>query len=231
MKIQSNISLNLSSILFLILLQGCSGSKDAPASSRKEVETSPKPPNPVERVEEPKIADAAAKAEVRPSKQVASIGGQAFREAAHGGQIALVRKALESGTPVDERDPEQQLTALHMAAYNGHTPIVKLLLDNKAEIDARDQSGMTPLIHACSGPFPETVALLLDSGADANARESSEGFTPLMYAAALGQTDAVKILLAHGADASLRDVDGDQAIDHAQTNRHAEIVAILKQAG
>lgn len=165
----------------------------------------------------------------QPPSAASAMGGQAFREAAHDGQLALVRKALQSGTPVDDRDPQQKLTALHMAAYNGHTEIVRLLIDHDAEIDPRDHQGMTPLLHACTGPFPETVTLLINAGADINARESSEGFTPLMMAAGLGQAPTVKLLLEHEADKSLRDVDGDQAIDHARNSNHGDIVALLSK--
>ena len=154
---------------------------------------------------------------------------EAFRYAAHDGNIDLVRQAIASGTEVDAADPVQGYTALLMAAYNGHADVVKLLIDNNAKVDARDREGKTPLIHASSGPFAKAAGLLIDGGADVDAAESTEGFTSLMTAAALGQTEVVQLLLRRGADKNLSDADGDTALSHAKNAGHQEIVKLLSQ--
>lgn len=141
---------------------------------------------------------------------------EAFRLAAHDGNITIVRDAIAAGTTVDAPDPDRKFTALLLAAYNGHSHVVKELLKNGAAVDARDSEGKTPLIHASSGPFPETVTMLIDAGADVNATESTEGFTALMTAAAMGEVDVIKILLARGADPDIKDADNDTAKDHAK---------------
>lgn len=156
------------------------------------------------------------------------VSERGMRMAAFEGYVEVVRSALESGTDINSRDAQQQLTALHMAAYNGHTAVVRLLLENQAEIDPRDHEGKTPLLHACTGPYQETVQLLLESGADINAKESTEGFTPLMMAAGLGEIEVVSVLLRHDADREIRDADSDQAIDHARKSGHAAIVKLLE---
>jgi ankyrin repeat protein len=153
---------------------------------------------------------------------------EAFRIAAHDGNIDLVRRALASGTEVDAADPVQGFTALLMAAYNGHSDVVKLLLDHDAKVDARDRQGKTPLLHACTGPFADAARMLIDAGADVNATEATENFTPLMTAAALGQKEVVELLIQRGADKSLVDLDGDTALSHATNSGHQEIVDLLQ---
>lgn len=140
----------------------------------------------------------------------------AFRRAAHDGNIDIVRGAIATGTRVDAVDPDGKFTALLLAAYNGHSHVVRELLNHGAAVDSRDADGKTPLIHAASGPFPETVTMLIDAGADVNAAESTEGFTALMTAAALGEVEVIRILLARGADPTLRDADNDTAKDYAK---------------
>lgn len=162
------------------------------------------------------------------SKPVRSYSGDAFRAAAHNGNIDLVREALASGVAVDIADPVQGYTALLMAAYNGHRDVVALLLDHQAEVDVRDKAGKTPLMHACSGPFTDAAGLLIQAGANVNAMEWTEGFTPLMTAAALGQPDVVKLLLKNGADRGMMDRDGDTALSHAQNAGHQQIVTLLQ---
>ncbi|KAA1258748.1 Ankyrin repeats (3 copies) [Rubripirellula obstinata] len=162
------------------------------------------------------------------TKELPTYSDDAFRYAAHDGNLDLVRSAIQSGTDVNVADPTAGYTALLMAAYNGHANVVKFLLENDADVDARDREGKTPLMHACTNSSVETVRLLIDGGADINVTESTEGFTPLMTAAALGQTEIVKLLLERSADKGVVDQDGDTAISHAQNSQHDEIVELLK---
>ncbi|TWU50502.1 Ankyrin repeats (3 copies) [Rubripirellula tenax] len=152
---------------------------------------------------------------------------EAFRVAAHDGNIDIVRDALAAGTKVDAPDPDRKYTALLMAAYNGHSHVVKVLLENGAEVDARDFEGKTPLIHAASGPFPDAVAMLIDAGANINATETTEGFTALMTAAAMGEADVVKLLLVRGADPTVVDADNDTAKNHAINAGKSDVAELL----
>ncbi|MGB7326135.1 MAG: ankyrin repeat domain-containing protein [Rubripirellula sp.] len=152
---------------------------------------------------------------------------EAFRVAAHDGNIDIVRKALAAGTKVDAPDPDRKYTALLMAAYNGHAHVIKVLLEHGAEIDARDFEGKTPLMHAASGPFPDAVTMLIDAGANVNATETTEGFTALMTAAAVGEVEVVKILLDRGADPNVVDEDNDTAKNHAINSGKPETAALL----
>jgi ankyrin repeat protein len=172
--------------------------------------------------------DGSEDSEAATAKVAPTYSDEAFRFAAHDGNLDLVRSAIESGTEIDAADPTAGYTALLMAAYNGHAQVVRFLLDNNADVDARDREGKTPLMHACTTSSVETVRLLIDGGADINVTESTEGFTPLMTAAALGQTEIVKLLLQRSADKSVVDQDGDTAISHAKNANHDDIVRLLK---
>lgn len=152
---------------------------------------------------------------------------EAFRQAAHDGQLEQVKALLKKGVACDALDADGH-TALMFAAFNGHSEIVIFLLDAGAEIEKRDYLDRTSLLYASTGPYPETVKILLDRGANPNIVDSDEHFSPLMHAAAEGQLDVVKVLLAYGADKSLKDVDGDDAASFAAQSGHMQVVEYLK---
>jgi len=147
---------------------------------------------------------------------------EAFRVAAHDGELATVKALLGQGISYDAVDQDGH-TALMFAAFNGHSEIVLSLLDAGADIDLRDYLGRTALLYGATGPFPETVKILLDHGADPNLVDSDEHFSPLMHAAAEGNLEVVKVLLAYGADRSLKDVDGDDAASFALQSGHMQV--------
>jgi ankyrin repeat protein len=68
-------------------------------------------------------------------------------EAAKSGDVALVRKLLNEGAPVDARTSGPD-TPLIEAAQEGHPEIVKLLLDKGANIEAGTGFCQTALILA-----------------------------------------------------------------------------------
>ena len=152
---------------------------------------------------------------------------EAFRVAAHDGDLAKVKALLDQGISYDAIDQDGH-TALMFAAFNGHSEIVLSLLDAGADIDLQDYMGRTALLYGATGPFPETVKILLDRGANPNMVDSDEHFTPLMHAAAEGNLEVVKVLIAYGANPSLKDVDGDDAASFALQSGHMQVLEYLK---
>lgn len=150
----------------------------------------------------------------------------AFRQAAHDGELELVKAYLKQGINYNAVDEGGQ-TALMYAAFNGHSEIVLLLIEAGAEIDQRDGLNRSAVLYAATGPFPETVKILLDRGADPNVVDSDEHFSPLMHAAAEGHLEVVKVLIAYKADPSLKDVDGDDAASFALQSGHMQVVEYL----
>ncbi len=158
--------------------------------------------------------------------QIGPAEEEAFRVAAHDGQLEQVRSMRKLGVSCDAVD-QSGATALMFAAFNGHSEVVVFLLDEGAGIDKRDYMDRTALLYASTGPYPETVKILLDRGADPNIVDSDEHFSPLMHAAAEGQLEVVKVLIAYGADRSLKDVDGDDAASFAAQSGHMHVVEYL----
>jgi ankyrin repeat protein len=167
------------------------------------------------------MTDAPAQVQISPAEE------EAFRTAAHDGQLEQVKALFKKGVACDAVDQEGH-TALMFAAFNGHSEIVIYLLDAGAEINKRDYLDRTALLYSSTGPFPETVKILLDRGADPNMVDSDEHFSPVMHAAAEGHLEVVKVLIAYGADKSLKDVDGDDAASFAAQSGHMQVVEYLK---
>lgn len=169
---------------------------------------------------------ASAEEQTEPMK---SIPQEAVIEAALGGNLAVVEKALAQGYKPDTPDMEGR-TILMYAAFNGQTNIAKKLIAAGTDVNAQDQSGSTALMFAASGPFASTVQILLDHGAKINTVDNKEHWSALMWAAAEGQAEVVELLLKNGADPSLKEVDGDTAESFAAKNGHTAVVQILRDA-
>ncbi len=187
------------------------GCKGAPAGKEKPEE---------ETKEAWQMTDEIVQVQIGPAEE------EAFRVAAHDGQLEQVRSMRKLGVSCDAVD-QSGATALMFAAFNGHSEVVVFLLDEGAGIDKRDYMDRTALLYASTGPYPETVKILLDRGADPNIVDSDEHFSPLMHAAAEGQLEVVKVLIAYGADRSLKDVDGDDAVSFAAQSGHMHVVEYL----
>jgi ankyrin repeat protein len=169
----------------------------------------------------------AAQAETNSTEKITQ---QEVVEAALYGKIETVKKALDQGYKVDERDPEKR-TALMFAAFNGQTELVKILIKAGADVNAQDKTGTSPLMFAASAPKGiDTVKVLLEAKAKINMVDTNEHFSALMWAAAEGQAENVKFLLSKGADLSLQDIDGDTAESFAAKAGHTDVAQILKEA-
>ncbi|PNF14178.1 Tonsoku-like protein [Cryptotermes secundus] len=96
------------------------------------------------------------------------------------GNLALVKKLVEQGHPVNIRDHCGWLP-LHEACNHGHRDIVEFLIDKGAALNDRGGSqcgGVTPLHDAASCGHLDVMELLLDRGASVVSR-TNEGDTPL----------------------------------------------------
>lgn len=167
-----------------------------------------------------------AEEQTNPAK---SIPQQDVVEAALGGHLGTVEKALAQGYKPDTPDTEGR-TLLMYAAFNGQTNVVEKLIAAGADVNAQDKSGSTALMFAASGPFASTVQLLLDHGAEINTVDKNEHWSALMWAAAEGQAEVVELLLKNGAYPALKEADGDTAESFAARNGHIAVVKTLQAA-
>lgn len=196
---------------YFILMIAFMGCKGASGGAEKNEEKAKETMN---------MSDKPAQVQTGPAEE------EAFRTAAHDGNLEQVKAFLKQGVPCDAID-QGGATALMYAAFNGHSEIVILLVDAGAKINKRDSLDRTALLYCATGPFPETAKILLDRGAEPNTVDSNEHFSPLMHAAAEGHLEVVKVLIAYGADRSLKDVDGDDAASFAAQSGHMHVVEYL----
>jgi ankyrin repeat protein len=115
-----------------------------------------------------KLLQLAQMRQVRPKPQRGKPANAQLLTAAHSGDLAEVRAALEAGADPGASD-QQDTAALRWAARGGHQEIVEALLEAGANINQLSATGWTALMEAVCAGDPELVALLLSRGADPNA--------------------------------------------------------------
>lgn len=146
------------------------------------------------------------------------------------GNVPLIMAGLESGVDPDATIPGQSpWTPLMIAAADGHEAAVAALLTAGGDPNRKNDLGRTALMFASSYGFVAVAKTLLDGGADVNVVPTDKThWTALMAAACAGRTDVTRLLLERGADAALTDANGRTPLDCARSNRHAEVVKILR---
>jgi ankyrin repeat protein len=153
-----------------------------------------------------------------------------FLRAARRGDIAELRRLLESGVDVNCRRLSGR-TALTVAAEHGHAAVVRMLLERRADPDARRRDGETALSLAATAGHAAVVEALLAAGADVNPR-ASDGDTPLIEAAYAGHVAILRMLLDHRADTTARSgYDGSTPLIWAAYGGHTGCVEALLEHG
>ncbi len=148
--------------------------------------------------------------------------------AAHDGDVAAARAALDAGA-----DPNSRGLGMPIPGANGPTTLLRLirrLIGSPAQ--GRQEMARRPsVLHLAEQENqPELVRLLLDRGADPNIRLSN-GMTPLMQAAGRGQTAIVNVLIEGHADINASTKDGSTALMFALRGRWADTAQALRQHG
>lgn len=145
---------------------------------------------------------------------------------------------------------------LLLALYNGDTGRAAQLRAARSELDvfeaaalgdlhqlrpqldragAWSDDGFTPLHYAAFFGQTEAARALIDAGADFEAPARNTEFAldarPLHSAAAGRQHEACRVLLEAGADPNATQHGGHTALQQAEENEDAELVALLRQYG
>jgi ankyrin repeat protein len=140
--------------------------------------------------------------------------------------ITQVRELLKQGADVKARDHEREETPLILAAKFAGAEMMRVLLEAGAEVGARDEWGRTALFYApvlCEG-----FRVLLRAGTDVHARDG-EGYTILMRAVSKSASLAeVEELLRLGVDPGVQDVDGETALNLAESLGLVKVVERLR---
>ncbi len=130
-------------------------------------------------------------------------GGIPLFVATECGKPGIVRTLLASGVAVDQRDADDQSTALMKAAGNGYVDIVQALCNAGAQKDLKDANGWTALIYAAENGHDTVIQVLRAAGAHVDIRDNG-GMTALEHAAFEGHKDA---FIALGGEASQMNAD------------------------
>jgi ankyrin repeat protein len=140
-----------------------------------------------------------------------------------------LRLALEAryGPDGDGRSSAEMVRLLLAAGADPDEPFSVVCSDERP----------TPLLLAAGRGEADVVKLLLEAGADPNSAAGRFGgvhVPPLVMAAGEGMPEVARLLLEAGADPNVVvEADGGRftALDVALSQRHAEVVALLRAAG
>jgi ankyrin len=183
----------------------------------------------------------------------------ALYEAASTGSYSKVRRLLEAGAIIQERESleilhaaveggnlsvfellkartspikgciENTTTLMHTAASYGQVAIIRKLLKLQNAIQARDETGKTPLHLAARMGHSKVVNILINAGSSVHAQDLTR-MTPLHLAAEDGQEDVVKILLRWGADPNARDKKGRTPFKVAALGVHIGVSTLIQNS-
>ncbi|XP_016067512.1 PREDICTED: ankyrin repeat and EF-hand domain-containing protein 1 [Miniopterus natalensis] len=143
------------------------------------------------------------------------------------GDLASLKKAFESGIPVDMKDNYYK-TPLMTACATGNIDVVKFLLEKGANVNATDNFLWTPLHFACHTGQQDIVELLVKHGAMIDAM-SINNSTPLSRAIESCRLDTVKYLLDIGAKFQLENRKGHTAMDIAKAYADYRVISLIKE--
>ncbi len=118
---------------------------------------------------------------------------RALIAAASAGDVATLRRLLDSATPVDARD-ERRRTALLAATHANRVDAAQLLIERGADVNAKDDIEDSPFLYAGAQGRLEILQLTLRAGADLTSTNRYGG-TALIPAAHHGHVDTVRALL------------------------------------
>ncbi|XP_021050498.1 ankyrin repeat and EF-hand domain-containing protein 1 isoform X1 [Mus pahari] len=143
------------------------------------------------------------------------------------GDLASLKKAIETGIPVDMKDNTYK-TPLMIACASGNIDVVKFLIEKGANVNATDNFLWTPLHFACHAGQQDIVELLVKAGAAIDAT-SINNSTPLSRAIESCRLDTVKYLLDMGAKFQIENRKGHAAMDIAKAYADYRIIDMIKE--
>ncbi|KAF7249320.1 Ankyrin repeat and EF-hand domain-containing protein 1 [Varanus komodoensis] len=142
------------------------------------------------------------------------------------GDLSSLKKAFESGVPVDIRDHFYK-TPLMAACASGHMEAVQFLLEKGANVNAKDNFMWTPLHHACHAGQQDIAELLIKAGATMDAVSINDG-TPLMRGVESSRLDTVQYLVNSGAKVQMVNRRGQNALEIAKAYADNRLIHFLQ---
>ena len=154
----------------------------------------------------------------------------ALVDAAARGDTAQVRKLLDAGAPVEQRDTRGRTPVLAATAGN-HLATVQLLIQRGADVNAQDDQHDSAFLLAGASGYTDIVRATLSAAADLKSTNRYGG-TALIPACHRGHVDTVRLLLSTAIDVDHINKLGWTALLEAVIlgeggPAHAEIVRML----
>jgi ankyrin repeat protein len=106
------------------------------------------------------------------------VGRTAFHQAAHRGDIEIVKLLIPHVQDINERD-DLQRTAIIWASLRGNTEVITELAKHEADLNAKSKGNWTALHFAIRQGHQEAAQALINLGADPTATLGEGGKTPL----------------------------------------------------
>lgn len=154
--------------------------------------------------------------------------------AAGGGDVVAIKKALNQGISVNAKDKDG-VTAIMLAASEGKLAAVQALVKAGADVNAATKDGLTPLMSAAFSGSAAIVKLLLAEGAN-KAANTAKGLTAADIAVQAKKPDIVKLLASSGNKAptktgSPKQIDAKEAAaaEAYQKGRYDEAARLFKE--
>lgn len=142
------------------------------------------------------------------------------------GDLSSLKKAFESGIPVDIRDHFYK-TPLMAACASGNMEAVQFLVEKGANVNAKDNFMWTPLHHACHAGQQDIAEFLVKSGAVMDACSINQG-TPLMRGIESCRLDTVQYLINSGCKVQAQNRRGQTALDVAKAYADARLIHYIQ---
>lgn len=153
-----------------------------------------------------------------------------LHDAARSGDLEQVRKLIDSGAHIEDRDKTQE-TPLISGALAGHAEIVAELLKRGADVMARNDRGLTALHAAAYRGDLASAQVLLGAGAAVNDAADKFKVTPLILASEENHPDVVTALLDHGANLEQQERHGYTALTRAGFKERWDAISLLLKRG
>lgn len=144
-----------------------------------------------------------------------SLYGADIHDAVAKGDLELVKKLINEGASVNEKNNDSQ-TPLHLAAQKGRLDIVQFLLEKNADPSSVDNSGSSPLHIAITYRHPAVASFLIKNKSNLTLKNVL-GFVPLVLAALFGDAYLVQECLAAGVNPNAKNNEGKTALHFASS--------------
>jgi len=146
-------------------------------------------------------------------------------------QKHIVEYLVSKGVNIDEKNGQQENTALVKACFDGSLDIAKVLVDAGANMNLKTKDKISPLLYAVEYKHKHIVEYLISKGVNIDEKNGQVENTALIKACENGSLDIAKVLVDAGANINLKSKAGFAPLYMAVDKKHKPIVEYLISKG